>query len=180
MIKVRKIPAEILTVKVEQHKKYKLKLLDAIAELPFNNYHGDGIEDKDLATSDWGLPKNHPRKYLDLYYKDVIPSTMAQIQKYYKAQGWTITNSWYKTYNKNSYYPWHNHPETNFSLVYFLELPDSEFRTTVKVQDKIIEYEAKEGDLICFPAHLLHKAAANKSGRKTVIVSNANIHYGNQ
>ena len=36
----------------------------------------------------------------------------------------------------------------NFSIVYFLELPDSKFRTTVKVQDKIIQYEAKEGDYL--------------------------------
>ena len=177
-MKIKKIPSEILTVKVKGHKKYKQKILDAIDDLPFNNYHAAGIHDKNLAVSDWGLPKDYPRKYIDIYYKDVVPSPMEEIQKYYGAQGWTITNSWYKTYNKNSYYPWHNHPNVNFSVVYFLELPDSEFRTTVKIQDKIIEYEAKEGDLICFPAYLLHKAAENKGGRKTVIVSNANIHYG--
>jgi len=180
MIKIRKIPSEILTVKVKEHKKYKQKLLDAISELPFNNYHAAGVTDKKLAKSDWGLPREHPRKYLDIYYNEVIPSAMSEIIKYYKAQDWRIINSWYKTYDKDSYYPWHNHPETHFSLVYFLELPNSKFKTTIKINNKIINYKAGEGDLICFPAHLLHQSEKNKGGKKTVIVSNANIYYGVQ
>ena len=107
---------------------------------------------------------------------EIIKMNVAE-HKFYKADDWNISNGWFQQYEKDSYHQWHNHEGANFTNVYFLELPDSKFKTKIKVGDEIIEYEAEEGDLISFPAYLLHTSEKNGDGRKTVIAFNSNFKY---
>ena len=58
---------------------------------------------------------------------------MDNLQVYYKSKSWRITNAWFQQYEKNSYHEYHNHTQTNFTNVYFLELPDTNFKTIIKI-----------------------------------------------
>jgi len=169
-VEVKKIESEIIKMNVAEHKFYKTELLNLIDEMPNNPFQW-------VSKSDWDLPKSFARKYLDLFYKKVIRTSMKKLQDYYKADDWNISNGWFQQYEKDSYHQWHNHEGANFTNVYFLELPDSKFRTKIKVGDEIVEYEAEEGDLISFPAYLLHTSEKNGDGRKTVIAFNSNFKY---
>jgi hypothetical protein len=102
---------------------------------------------------------------------------MDNLQVYYKSKSWRITNAWFQQYKKNSYHEYHNHTQTNFTNVYFLELPDTNFKTIIKIENKEYEYKVKEGQLITFPAHLLHTSKPNGYKRKTIISFNSDFHY---
>lgn len=170
-MRTKKIKTDIINNRVKEHKKYKLQLLKLIDEMP-------NVSQEGVSKSDWSLPKNHPRKYLDLFYSKVIKAPMNIMKDYFEAKNWDISNGWFQQYEKNSYHSWHNHPNANWTNVYFLELPDKTFKTKIKVQGKILNYEAEEGDLISFPAYLPHTSNKNQGGRKTIIAFNSNFDCG--
>ena len=169
-VEVKKIESEIIKMNVAEHKFYKTELLNLIDEMPNNPFQW-------VSKSDWDLPKSFARKYLDLFYKKVIRTSMKKLQDYYKADDWNISNGWFQQYEKDSYHQWHNHEGANFTNVYFLELPDTNYKTILKIENKEYEYKVKEGQLITFPAHLLHTSKPNGDKRKTIISFNSDFHY---
>ena len=169
-MQVNKIKCELFIQDVPNHQTHKKILLDLIKQLPNNPY-------ENISKTDWNLPKKLKRKYLDYFYPNISKSLMDNLQVYYKSKSWRITNAWFQQYKKNSYHEYHNHTQTNFTNVYFLELPDTNFKTILKIENKEYEYEVKEGQLITFPAHLLHTSKPNGHKRKTIISFNSDFHY---
>jgi len=169
-MQVNKIKCELFIQDVPNHQTHKKILLDLIKQLPNNPY-------ENISKTDWNLPKKLKRKYLDYFYPNISKSLMDNLQVYYKSKSWRITNAWFQQYKKDSYHEYHNHTQTNFTNVYFLELPDTNFKTILKIENKEYEYEVKEGQLITFPAHLLHTSKPNGYKRKTIISFNSDFHY---
>ena len=169
-MQVNKIKCELFIQDVPNHQTHKKILLDLIKQLPNNPY-------ENISKTDWNLPKKLERKYLDYFYPNISKSLMDNLQVYYKSKSWRITNAWFQQYKKNSYHEYHNHTQTNFTNVYFLELPDTNFKTIIKIENKEYEYKVKEGQLITFPAHLLHTSKPNGYKRKTIISFNSDFHY---
>tara|TARA_Y100000813_G_scaffold31736_1_gene20292 strand:+ start:373 stop:888 length:516 start_codon:yes stop_codon:yes gene_type:complete len=169
-MQVNKIKCELFIQDVPNHQTHKKILLDLIKQLPNNPY-------ENISKTDWNLPKKLKRKYLDYFYPNISKSLMDNLQVYYKSKSWRITNAWFQQYKKNSYHEYHNHTQTNFTNVYFLELPDTNFKTIIKIENKEYEYKVKEGQLITFPAHLLHTSKPNGDKRKTIISFNSDFHY---
>ena len=167
---IKELKTEFITFEVPEHSNHKPILLDLINKMPANPY-------KDVSKTDWNLPKDFKRKYLDYFYFKIAPNMMAQQQKYFKAKKWEITNGWFQQYEAKSSHDYHTHPDVNFTNVYFLELPDSQFKTLIKVGEKEYAYDVKEGQIITFPAHLLHTSTQNGDFRKTVIAFNTNFRY---
>ena len=169
-MQVNKIKCELFIQDVPNHQTHKKILLDLIKQLPNNPY-------ENISKTDWNLPKKLKRKYLDYFYPNISKSLMDNLQVYYKSKSWRISNAWFQQYEKNSYHEYHNHTQTNFTNVYFLELPDTNFKTILKIENKEYEYKVKEGQLITFPAHLLHTSKPNGDKRKTIISFNSDFHY---
>ena len=79
-------------------------------------------------------------------------------------------HSWFKQYEENGYHGWHNHSGTQFTNIYFLELPDKKYKTEIcGLNGKLIEYEAEEGQILTMPSFLLHREKPNGSKRQTII-----------
>ena len=167
-MKIKRIETEVFILDVPEHNRYKDQLLKLINEMPNNSFEG-------VSKSDWALSKSTERKYLNLFYTEVIGSSMDKLKDYLKADAWRIENGWFQQYHKNSHHQWHNHINTNWANSYFLELPNPKFRTQIKIKNKIFKYNVKEGQLLCFPAHLLHRSKHNGDERKTVIAFNSNF-----
>jgi len=165
-MKIERIETEIFILDVPQHDRFKDRLLSYIDEMPNQSFER-------VTKSDWNLPASAERKYLHFFYTRVIGPCMYKLKDYLKAKEFRIANGWFQQYEKNSQHTWHNHGDTNWANSYFLELPDPKFKTEIKIKDKIIEYEVKEGQLICFPAYLLHRSKPNGDKRKTVIAFNS-------
>jgi hypothetical protein len=157
--------------KFKKHNQLKNRILSAIDEMPKYSYQ---TNKKTYATkSDWNIPKNFKRNYLDLFYKE-ISEHMFKTANSFNCKMWIIHNSWFMQYYKNDLHDWHTHPKTNLSAVYYLELPKKELVTEFKNKTKV---KAKEGDILFFPAYLLHRAPRNKSKeRKTVISFNCDFY----
>lgn len=83
---------------------------------------------------------------------------------------------WFQQYESGDYHHWHPHPGSNFAGIYYLELPDQEHATEFVEPfntSLIRRFNVSEGDVVLFPASLLHRSPINDSKkRKTVIAFN--------
>jgi len=165
---IKNLKTEFIISKVPSHKKHKTILLDLIDKMPNNSYNN-------ISKTDWNLPKDFERKYLDYFYSAIAINIMNKLKKYFKVQTWKINNGWFNQYNTNSFHEYHTHPQTNFTNVYFIELPDPHFKTAIKIRDKEYEYNIKEGQIITFPGHIVHSSKSNGDKRKTVISFNCDF-----
>jgi hypothetical protein len=166
-MKINKLDSFYITLKIKEHKKNKKKLLSLINKIPKNKL-------TNVSHSDWSLPKEYKREYLNLFFKIIHPY-FNEILKLMHAEEWKIHNAWFHQYSKNDFFDWHTHPKANFSAVYYLEMPKNNMKTKIFniYNNKLININVKEGDLIIFPAYLLHKSSIiNNNLRKTVIAFN--------
>ena len=89
------------------------------------------------------------------------------------SSNWKIHNGWFQQYKKNSEHTWHNHNQTNFSNVYYLEMPEKYMQTEFYniLNKKIITFNLEEGDLLTFPAHMMHRSKKIKNSKRKTIIS---------
>tara|TARA_R100000664_G_scaffold29185_1_gene40909 strand:- start:460 stop:972 length:513 start_codon:yes stop_codon:yes gene_type:complete len=169
-MEIKTIKCDFIITKVKSHKRHKKIILDLINKMP-------ETDSEDYSKGDWHLNRDYPREYLDYFYNNVVDSIMNKQMKYFKADRWKILNCWFQQYYDGGFHKFHNHEQTNWTNVYYVELPSSDDLTKIKVNGKLYKYTAKEGDVITFPAHLLHTAPAVNNKRKTVIAFNSNFLY---
>lgn len=155
------------------HKKNILKLIEKIKPL------SKGMEDNSnyINHTDWNLPKETKREYLDYFYENIMSTYADWFIKEYKLNKYLVNNAWYQQYNKNNFHNYHTHENTNFTNVYFLELPKKEMATEIKNLDhQIVNLNVKEGQIISFPGFILHRSKIIKNNlTKTIISFNSNF-----
>jgi predicted 2-oxoglutarate/Fe(II)-dependent dioxygenase YbiX len=153
----------------KKHEELKQTFLELIDSLPPSK------QEKTISNTDWYLPKEHKREYVNLFHNN-IEEHMNFVCKQLKCQTWEIQNIWFQQYKEGDEHDWHNHPHTQFSNVYFLELPSTNMKTEFATHPDI---NVSEGDVITFPAHLVHRSKPNQSNkRKTIISFNSSFIYG--
>ena len=167
---IKELKTELIIYDVPEHERHKSMILSLIDEIPNNPF-------EDISKTDWNLPKKFERKYLEYFYKHVSCYMMGEQQKYFNAKKWEINGGWFQQYNETSSHCYHTHPKTNLTNVYFVELPDTNFKTSILIGGKEYEYKVKEGQIITFPAHILHSSKTNNSKRKTVVAFNSEFYY---
>jgi hypothetical protein len=172
MIKIKKIPSYYLVTKIKEHKQIKDKLLSLIDSIPKNSF-------EDITHTDWNLPKNLKREYLEYFYKIITPY-INEMANLLKQDTCYITNGWFQQYYKNNFHNYHIHEKTNFTNVYYLELPDVRKTTSIRPvinSKKSLNLIAKEGDLVTFPAMYYHASEKiNDNFRKTIISFNSDFY----
>lgn len=154
-----------------EHNELKETLLKYIDELPL-------ISDNDVSKTDWALPKQAERKYLNLFF-DNFHKYITELADKFCFKEWNIPNGWFHQYTKDSSFDWHVHPEVMYSSVYYLELPDETIRTEffdpVTNQSYFLR-DVREGQVITFPSTFIHRSPVNKTDkRKTVIAFNTDF-----
>lgn len=81
---------------------------------------------------------------------------------------------WFQQYEGGDFHHWHPHPGSNFSGIYYLELPDQEYATEFiePFNTAIVKkFKASEGDVVLFPASLIHRSPVNTSNKRKTIVA---------
>ena len=160
---------KIHQISLKNHKKHKTALLDLIDQCPNVPISGKG---ETVDKSDWFLSQGYERHYWNYFANNLLEPFYTKMNKTYKGST-KIKNYWFHQYTTKDYYGWHTHPDSHFSSVYYLELSRQELVTEFKDLPTI---KAKEGDIITFPAYLIHKSPINLTKtRKTVIVFNSSI-----
>ena len=148
---------------------FNRKLLEYFDKMPNSNFNN-------VSKTDWGT-KDRP--YADYFFNKIKPYYNKLSKKLTsKKWGWQGSNIWFQQYEENSDHHWHNHHGCNWSNVYYVELPNRSLTTQLYdiLKKKIINIKLREGQLLTFPAHIMHRSPMNKcKKRKTVISFNTNI-----
>lgn len=120
-------------------------------------------------------------KYFNKYLKEVLMIT----------DDFVITNSWIIRCPKDSKHHLHNHPNSIFSAVYYIDADDESsdmvfhYDTTYNTDHKFTynvsemnQYNSnklivkpKTGDFLVFPSYLKHNVTSNKSQNERIILS---------
>jgi len=155
-----------------EHKKIKQKLLDLINLMPNSSFES-------ITKTDWNLPKEHEREYLDYFY-DLLTPYLNEMCNNLKCNSWNIDNGWYQVYDKHDEHDWHTHPKSNYTNVYYLHLPNKSIRTNVYdvMTNKIMDdFEVNEGQILTMPAHFIHRSPSNNTNDKKIVIS-FNTNFG--
>ena len=170
MIVIKQACAFFLS-KVEQHSYIKHNLLDSIKSM---GIHSAIDENQKISNLDFHLSPNHKRPYYSL----VEPIFRSHLSKLVDALKYkdadidelAINNCWFQQYETGDYHKWHIHNGSIYSNVYYVELPNGASKTSFKLIDEIYTVDVEEGDILSFPAALMHCSSINLSeSRKTVI-----------
>lgn len=160
-----------------QHAEMKIRLLDLIkhyeAPCESNNgeYYTDVINKYDFDNcTDWD------RQWVKEFgpVAQEFSNTICESLGY---QHCSIVSMWFQQYTSGDTHGWHIH-DSNFSCVYFLELPDTSSATELINpfnQNDLITPAVKEGDVVMFPSFVIHRSPLLKQGRKTSIAFNINV-----
>jgi hypothetical protein len=175
MIKIEYIDCPYVISKFEEHDKIKNTLLEFIDEL--GQSHIDDGFDK-IDNTDYNS-NNDSRASMDKkYWKFLCPSLTEHMKKVYSRLEFlefSYLNCWFQQYYRNSFHNWHTHGHTNWTNIYYLELPSDDVRTHIKNQktDSIVIPNVEEGYILTMPATLWHRSPINLGDkRKTVIAFN--------
>ena len=151
-------------------KKYILDLINEIPKTPIKEARDH------ISHSDFYLPRNFERNYLEYFYHN-ITDHMSMLCSLFNSKTWSIKSGWFQQYYKNDSHSWHNHGESQFAGVYYVELPNKSMTTEFLDGSKI---QAKEGDILIFPSYKYHRSKKNTSQkRKTVIAFNCSFDVWN-
>lgn len=126
---------------------------------------------ENISRTDWDiknddLDRDWAKCFLDNFYKK-IKYTYNQIG-FKKIE---IQNIWFQEYDYQSSFEWHNHPGADFASVFFLNFSKNNPGTEFMVNDKILRAEVEEGDIIIFPATIMHRSPPNLSDDKRIIIA---------
>jgi hypothetical protein len=169
-MKTYKIECNYVISSFKKHlevKDHLLKLIEDCPSLPIN--------DADIISkTDWYVPSTIQRPYINFLIENMKPD-LDLIMHELKHDRYKLSNYWFQQYETNNTHKTHQHTNTTFACVYYLEFPEDGPKTSIiePHTEKHIQADVKEGDILVFPAHLWHYSPPNLSDkRKTVIAIN--------
>ena len=154
--------------KVEKHNSFKKYMMNYIKKQPTYRL----IESlDDISNTDWKDSYNPNRPYVKKFAK-VISPYLSKIGRVLKTKKFTIGNMWYQQYGKGSKHQWHHHVSSNWSAVYYLELPNNLGTELYDItESRTFDIKLNEGDLFLFPANMLHRSPPNMTNKIKTIIS---------
>ena len=93
---------------------------------PSDDLDENTLEDKYI--SDWSISSNNNREYLDFFY-DIITPYYTTICSQLKFKKFKIINGWFQRYKNLHQHIWHVHPDSNYTNVFYIDLPYGEIAT---------------------------------------------------
>jgi hypothetical protein len=123
-----------------------------------------------ISNSDWHLGSEYLRPYFQIIAEQVS-SFCDEVSKKTESKELVIKNYWFQQYENGDYHSWHNHGDSAYSSVYYVELPDSSIATTFRTMGQEFQIKVSEGDLLIFPSYFSHCSKPNKTGKRKTIVS---------
>ena len=129
-----------------------------------------------VSNTDWN-DRHTDREYVN-EFSILLEPYLKNISNRLYVNELSIDNMWFQQYSTNSKHQWHIHAKSNWSAIYYVQLPDANVKTLLwdYQQHKILdEIELKEGELFVFPANMIHCSPPNfTNDKKTVIAFNMN------
>ena len=99
---------------IKEHKTNKKNLLDLIKKIPLNSIKDNAAN---IKHSDWNLPRDIERQYLELFYKIVRPYMDSMMKKLHSSE-WDIQNGWFQQYKFFKYIFFRDARKTNANSIF--------------------------------------------------------------
>ena len=167
--------------KLVDHNKVKDRILTEIERDYSTESSGQGlsyyVSDR-VSKLDWTQNQDLTRPCVKIFF----PNFDITIKKFIKDLGYEtylLDAIWYQQYLEGDTHGWHTHGKS-YTGVYYLEFPDKSSRTELYSPFNFKKHtiKAKEGDLVIFPSHWIHRGPCNPSKRKTIVSFNFDINFG--
>jgi hypothetical protein len=172
------IQSPLIVTEFLSHNSLKEKLIKLIEETEQSKELKLKVNEVSKCDYDWS--KDIKRDWLEYLLPKLTPH-LTEVFTYLGYGAYEIKNIWFQRYIKNNIHDWHVHGDCQFTGVYYLELPFDEDLKTEIIQpiDQKTKFSAnvKEGDILIFPSHVLHRAKRLQIDKKKIIISfNINAH----
>ena len=96
----------------------------------------------------------------------ILHEFLQHFNKYFQSKACQMHDMWYQIYKKGDYHGTHTHVGAHFTNVLYVQLPG---KLTTKTS--LYDIDAKEGDIVTFPAYVPHTSPENKNDEEKIIVS---------
>ena len=168
--------------KLVDHNKVKDRILSEIEKDYCTEVSGESDSHSvcdHVSKLDWTKGHDLTRPWVKIFF----PNFDITIKNYIKDLGYdiyAIDKIWYQQYVEGDIHGWHTHGKT-YTGVYYLEFPERSSQTEIYSPFNFKKHtiKAKEGDLVIFPSHWIHRGPCNTSKRKTIVSFNFEINFGN-
>ena len=179
VIKTSIFNSKILLKSFDTHGEIKDKLLDLI-----NSQQSESIEQPrthptakygdNVSRLDWTQSHDYNRPWVEYF----LPHFERNYNEFINELGYKsfqLKDIWFQQYEQDDTHGWHTHDD-NYTGVYYLEMPTGP-KTQILVDGETKDLQVQEGDIIIFPAFLIHRApVVSDNNRKTIISFNVNFH----
>jgi|TARA_B100001094_G_scaffold73132_1_gene69423 hypothetical protein len=118
---------------------------------------------------DWQKSTDMDREWVR-FIKPLLEKHFLKCIKNLKLNTVHIRNLWFQKYKKNGVHNWHIH-SNNYTGVYYLQFPKGATKTQLVNKQKILEIDAKEGDIIIFPSFVVHRSPKITEDIEKIIIS---------
>lgn len=149
----------ITSYNIKNFKKFNKELIGLIYNddlgKPFENIYKTDYFSK--AKGEW----------FELFKEQVLKEFSKWFLEYYKVTQFQCDHSWYQIYKKNNFHQLHTHAKTNFTNVFYLQLPGPDSTTSIENQ----KFTSGEGHLITFPGFYKHESKKNIYEKDKIIIS---------
>jgi|ETNvirenome_6_85_1030632.scaffolds.fasta_scaffold40148_4 uncharacterized protein YjlB len=164
--------------KVKNFKIHKEILINLIDKIPTTFRH---LQEEHISHTDWAIMWNRipmKKEYLEYFNDNIYRDYASQLCKSFNCKEVEIRNIWFQKYNTGDFHNKHRHGDAHFTNVFYLKLPEENSKTKIyDLNNQLITIDVEEGDILTFPAFLLHESVANESKDSKIIISfNINIH----
>ena len=169
--------------KLIDHDKIRDRILNEIEKdicIETEDEEGNYLIDDKVSKLDWTKASDFTRPWV----KTFLPHFDITIKGFLNELGYpvyTLDEVWYQQYKEGDTHGWHTHG-SSYTGVYYLEFPEGSSKTELYSPFNFKKHiiKAKEGDLIIFPSHIIHRGPPNTSKRKTIISFNFTIQFWNR
>lgn len=139
--------------------------------LELDKYHEINSEYERINKTDWDISQDnvYDKKWSQIFFQH----TFNQIKYLYNSIGYDnfyIDTIWFQEYSRGGFHNWHDHKGSDFSNIFFLHFNKLNPGTEFMIDDKIIQADVSEGDLIIFPGDIKHRAPINNSDDKRLVI----------
>ena len=161
---------------ISEHKAIKQPILSAIKAMGVHSFvepHHDQV----ISNTDYHLPLERKRNYMFLI-QPIVQEHLTKVKDMFHTEFDNIISNrfWFQQYQKDDYHGWHIHTNSQYSSVYYVDLPKGCSKTTFRFLDEEYEIPVSEGDILTFPSIFYHCSKPNKSDKiKTIISFNSII-----
>lgn len=156
-----------------KHKENIISLINRIPKNPLKNATDV------ISHTDWNLPLNFEREYFKYIEKEIFEDFSKNFLEKFKYRKLFISRAWFQVYEKNDLHGFHSHGQANFTNVFYVNLPNKQIKTNIQLPNgESLDFEIDEGDILTFPAFLIHESPKNIYEEKKIIISfNSDVAY---